>query len=518
MPKGADYFLAERYRGLGLIPRLPEPPRDEAAAAIEACRERGYHPESSPADFSQEVLMGFDDAARVGYLDGQIKFPFYNRVGGEQFWRSQRSQTPYLDRLAEFLPHLDMGLIEQLWLERGRGMPRALPTPNEGKAGWRSVDGLAPRPAPDTPHGSYSGPYAAVIVAPRCGIGGAEKVTREMAASIERLTGLPCPIVIADKEVDPAALPPGAICLPNTTLRGEPFLRQPREVRVEALRDLLVQMGAPKVISMNSSLGNALLLDGALQGEGIAAASALFFVKVGVGGASEGRIHVADWLIDAGVAVFTDNDAIAARLARQSFYDQAVVLAVPAAVPEAMTAAPAPSGANVLWAGRLDAQKRPDLLLDIARLSPRLVYEAWGTSVLSDSAMLDAFAAQPNIVYRGPFEAFSAIDLSTVGCLLYTSAYDGTPNLLIEAMARGLPCLCSAVGGIPDLMADGRGVLMEARASAADYVAALDRLLGDPAARRALSRAGRDYIARAHTTQAFDRTVARLLETMRAAI
>ncbi len=513
MGKAADYFLGERYRGLGLLPRLPQPTRDEAAAAIEACRRRDDHPESSPADFSQELLMGFDDDARAGYLDGRIKFPFYNRVGGDGFWRCQRSQTPYLDRLAEFLPHLDMGLLEQLWIERGRGMPGALPTPNEGKGGWRSVDGLAPRPAPDAPPWSYSGPYAAAIVAPRCGIGGAEKVTREMAAAIQRLTGLPCLIVIADRQVDPAALPPGAICLPNTTLGGEPFLRQPREVRVEALRDLLALMGVPRVISINSSLGNALLLDHAPRAEAIAAASALFFVSVGAGGASEGRIHVADWLIDAGVTLFTDNDAIAERLARQSFYDQAVVLALPEAVGDA----PAPSGTNVLWAGRLDAQKRPDLLLEIARASPHLIYEAWGTPVLSDGAMVDAFAAQPNIVYRGAFEGFAAIDTTTVGALLYTSAYDGAPNLLIEAMARGLPCVASAVGGIPALMAHGRGVLVAALAPAADYVAALDRLLGDATARQALSRAGRDYVARAHTTQAFDRTVARLLETMQSA-
>src|SRR5665213_1301300 len=173
------------------------------------------------------------------------------------------------------------------------------------------------------------------------------------------------------------------------TLRGEPFLRQPREVRAMALRDLLVQMGAPRVISMNSSLGNALLLDGALRVDGIATASALFFVAEGPGGASEGRIHIADWLIDAGVTLFTDNEPIARLLARQSFYDETVVLAMP----ETVSGQPAPSGPNVLWAGRLDDQKRPGLLLDIARLSPRLTYEVWGEPPLSDRSVLDRLAA-----------------------------------------------------------------------------------------------------------------------------
>lgn len=510
MHDAGDYFLGERYAGLDLIPRLPQPLRDEIRTTIEACRERGDHPESSPTDFSQELLMYFDNDARVGYLDGRIKFPFYNKVGSDLFWRSQRSQTPYLERIAEFHPHLDIALIEQLWLERGRGMPRALPTPGEGRAGWRSADGLTPSPAPDAP----AGPYAAAIVSPRRGIGGTEKMTREMAASIERLTGLPALIVVADTQAEPADLPPGTICLPNMTLRGEPFLRQPREVRAMALRDLVVRMGAPRVISMNSSLANALLLDGALRADAIATASALFFVAEGPGGASEGRIQIADWLIDAGVTLFTDNAPIARLLARQSFYDETVVVPMP----ERVTGQPAPGGANVLWAGRLDAQKRPDLLLDIAALSPRLTYQVWGEPLLSDRSVLQRLTAQPNIAYRGGFEAFSAIDISTVGCLLYTSAYDGTPNLLLEAMARGLPCIASAVGGVPDLMADGRGVLVDARASAADYVAALGGLLGDPAARRAMSKAGRDHIARVHNDGAFDRSVARLLEAMRTTV
>jgi glycosyltransferase involved in cell wall biosynthesis len=507
MPDGAAYFLGERYRGLGLLGRLPQPVRDEIAATIARCREGGGHPESDPAEYSQELLMFHDNAARAAYLDGRIKFPFYSRVGSEAFWRSERSQAPYLDRLAEAYPRLDIDLIEQLWLERGRGMPRALPAPSEGKALWRSVEGLTGDSVrPDAP----PGPFAAAIVAPRWGIGGAEKIAREMAASIERLSGLACLIVIADTQVDPAALPPGAICLANGNLRDGPFARQPRAVRAMALRHLLRRMGAPRVISMNSSLANALLLEDVLRADGIAAASALFFVAEGPGGASEGRVLIADWLIDAGVTLFTDNHHIARHLAARSFYEETVVLAAPEPVSEGL----APGGSHVLWAGRLDTQKRPDLLLDIARLGPHLSFEAWGEPLLSDRSVLEALAAAPNVAYRGPFTAFSAIDLANIGCLLYTSAYDGAPNLLIEAMARGVPCVASAVGGIPELLAEGRGVLVEGRAPAADYLAALDRLLGDPERRRWMSRAGRDHVARAHGIEAFDRTVARLLATM----
>jgi len=507
MGKDADYFLRQRYAGLGLIDRLPESLGRDIAATIEGWRARGEFPRSTPADFSQELLFAADPDARAQYVAGDLQFPFYSREGGETFWRSQRTQAPYIERMVEQYPHLDVELVEQLWLERGRGMPRALPAPSDQKGRWRSVGEmtadlrLAEAPAE---------PYAAAFITPRFGVGGSEKLIREMAAAIQRLTGLPSLIVIADTDVEAEHLPPGAICLPNLTLWGESFSRAPNLVRARVLRDLLVQVGAPRVISVNSFLGNFLLENGALRGTGISTASALFLLGVGAGGSITGYAQIADWLIDAGVTLFTDNELIARVLAEQNFYDETVVLAMAAEV----TASPAPSGDHILWVGRMDAQKRPDLLLDIAELSPHLTYEAWGAPLISDNAILEAIARQSNIVYHGGFQGFTAIDLSHIGCLLYTSAYDGTPNVLLEAMGSGLACVCSAVGGIPDLMAEGRGILVEADAPAQLYVAALEALLNDSPGRARMSISARDYIRRHHNLETFDQGVARLLARM----
>jgi glycosyltransferase involved in cell wall biosynthesis len=511
MDEDGDYFFHERYAGLGLIARLPDRLGRDIVAAIDGYRARGEFPRSTPADFSQELLFSADPEARDQFVADEIRFPFYSRVGGEAFWRSQRSQTPYIERLVEQYPHLDVELLEQLWLERGRGMPRALPSPSDQGAGWRSVSEMTPELAQDL---ASAGPYAAAFVTPRFGAGGSEKVIREMAGAIERLTGLPSLIVVADTCVEVGDLPPGAICLPNLTLWGEPFLRAPHLVRARVLRDLLVQAGALRVISVNSFLGNFLLETGVLRGDGIATASALFLVGVGPGGAAKGYVQIADWLIDAGVTLFTDNGHIARILAEQNAYGETVVLAMPAT----LTGEPAPEGSHILWAGRIDAQKRPDLLLDIAEASPHLTFEVWGAPLISESSAADAIAGRPNIVYRGPFEAFEAIDVSRIGCLLYTSAYDGTPNVLLEAMGRGLPCVCSAVGGVPALMGEGRGVMVAADAPARAYVAALDGLMGDPMARRRMSAEGRDYIRRHHNTEGLERSVARLLATMQATL
>ena len=507
MSDSSEFFFRERYGGLDLIWNLPEDARRDLQATIDRCRTTGEHPESTPADFSQELLFFTDREVRAAYLAGEVRFPYYNRVGGEVFWRSQRTQTPYVERMVQLYPDLDIDLVEQLWLERGRGMPGALPSPEEPKARWRSVGELTPDLIPDD---VPPGPYAAAIVTPRCGIGGAEKVMREVAASLQRLTGLPSLIVVADTEVDPSDLPAGAICLPNMTVQGKPFLRTPGIVRAMVLRDLLVQAGVRRVISMNSFVGNTLVETGALQKDGIKTAAALFCVSVGPGGAIEGYMQIADWLIDAGVVIFTDNDHIARMLAERNFYNDTQVLWIPASV----TTTRAPSGNHVLWAGRIDTQKRPELLLEIAMHSPHITYEAWGVPLLSDSAVLEAIKDQPNIIYRGGFDSFGEIDMSNIACLLYTSGYDGTPNILLEAMAGGLPCVATAVGGIPDLMADDRGALIEADAPAESYVVALDRILGDPALRQRMSSGGREHIRRSHSIEVFDECVARLLAVL----
>jgi glycosyltransferase involved in cell wall biosynthesis len=504
MDDASRYFFDERYRGLSLLGRLPAKLNETVGDALADLRARNDHPESAWDEYSQELLLWIDPEIRDAYLAGSIKFPFYRVAGDEKFWRSLRSQSPFIDRLAEQYPHLGVELLEQLWLERGRGMPEALASPLEHRGRWRSTTGMSPG---SLALAADDGPYAAVIVTPRCGIGGSEKVMREMIASIERLTGLPSLMIVADTEVAPELLPPGGICLPNLGFRGEPFLRSATTARATALRDLILQIDTPRVICINSFAGNALLMEGALQKEGIKVASAMFCEAVGPGGAIEGYIQIVDWLIDAGVTLFTDNHHIARMMSSLSFYDDTVVLSVP----EAANDAPPPRGGRVLWAGRIDTQKRPDLLVEIARASPDLVYEVWGVPLLSADAIMADILAQPNIEFRGAFDGFAGIDKTDVGCLLYTSAYDGTPNLLLEAMACGLACVSTAVGGIPDLMADGRGVLVAADAPAQAYVDALRRVLGDRAEREAIVERSRAYIRRERTKDIFDQTVAQLL-------
>jgi glycosyltransferase involved in cell wall biosynthesis len=172
---------------------------------------------------------------------------------------------------------------------------------------------------------------------------------------------------------------------------------------------------------------------------------------------------------------------------------------------------------QVLWASRLDGQKRPELLLAIARAAaarvPGLMIEVWGSAVLDafDPAL---FRGLPNLRYRGPFNGFAALPVERYGVFLYTSAFDGLPNILLEAMAEGLPCIAPALGGIPEAVDDTTGLPVDPAlpdpALVEAYVAQLARCAAEPDLVDRLRAGALARVAERHSRRRFDAEVARL--------
>ena len=86
-------------------------------------------------------------------------------------------------------------------------------------------------------------------------------------------------------------------------------------------------------------------------------------------------------------------------------------------------------------------------------------------------------------------DLYQALDV----CLM-TSAFEGLPVFLLDGLARGIPCVATAVGDIPVLLADGGGVLVE-RTGDLDALAAGLESLRDPHVRAAAGQTGRDIVA-----------------------
>jgi glycosyltransferase involved in cell wall biosynthesis len=77
-------------------------------------------------------------------------------------------------------------------------------------------------------------------------------------------------------------------------------------------------------------------------------------------------------------------------------------------------------------------------------------------------------------------EAEVAAEFAAHGLFFMPSLTEGSPLALLEAMASGLPAVATAVGGIPDLLEDGRSGLLAPPLDARACADALASLLGDP--------------------------------------
>lgn len=79
-------------------------------------------------------------------------------------------------------------------------------------------------------------------------------------------------------------------------------------------------------------------------------------------------------------------------------------------------------------------------------------------------------------------------------CIAGDGDRDGMPNVLLEAMATGLPVVSTPVGGIPELVEHERNGLLVPERDALALANALDQLLCDPGQRASLGAEARRHI------------------------
>ncbi len=204
------------------------------------------------------------------------------------------------------------------------------------------------------------------------------------------------------------------------------------------------------------------------------------------------------------------------------------------------TFSPAPER-RTLWRQRLAISDTAPLLLGVGRMAtkkgfqvlieilPSLLGEFPDLHVVlaGGGDLLDGFreSARPfgnRVHFPGPVLRGTLPDLFRAADLFVLPAVhdargnvDGLPNVILEAMATGLPVVASGISGIPLAVEDGRTGLLVPEGDRTALLGALRRLLADPAEARAMGERGR---RKAEAELTWDAVAARYREAYRAAL
>jgi glycosyltransferase involved in cell wall biosynthesis len=159
-----------------------------------------------------------------------------------------------------------------------------------------------------------------------------------------------------------------------------------------------------------------------------------------------------------------------------------------------------PDGRCLGFLGRLVEQKNPLLLIEVL---DALRGEGCRLTIIGDGPLAGemrrraaALALTDRVEVTGSLPRAQALErLRAVDVLLMPSLWEGMPLAALEAMAMGVPVVASAVGGLNEIIEDGRsGFLVEGR-DPGPYAAAVRRLIADPAERAGLVARAREVVA-----------------------
>ena len=149
---------------------------------------------------------------------------------------------------------------------------------------------------------------------------------------------------------------------------------------------------------------------------------------------------------------------------------------------------------QICFVGNLVPEKGPDVLVEalgrseLGGLNARVTFIGEGGLKDELRARTAALGLRDRVSFLGrlpPDEVALRISASDVLCL--PSRREGCPNVVLEALASGRPVVAASVGGVPELLHDGNGVMVppaDPPALAAAIANALQRSW-DPVALRA---------------------------------
>lgn len=154
---------------------------------------------------------------------------------------------------------------------------------------------------------------------------------------------------------------------------------------------------------------------------------------------------------------------------------------------------------SLLFVGRVVRQKGLDVLFEALASLPAGTRSRIGLTIVGDGPArpeLEAQAARLALSERIAFRGWLGRDelpaaYRAADAFVFPSRDEGMPNVVLEAMAAGLPVVATRIAGSRDLVVEEEtGLMLDADDTPA-LAAALARLAEDPALRRRLGEGGR---------------------------
>jgi glycosyltransferase involved in cell wall biosynthesis len=198
-------------------------------------------------------------------------------------------------------------------------------------------------------------------------------------------------------------------------------------------------------------------------------------------------------LADVHVAI---SGGLARYLAEREGFDEVSFEVVHYGIEPAADPPPPPKATTLAVVGRLIPIKGHDVLLRaLAAVRPRVTdltlriagdgpLDAGLRSTVRDLALDDA------VLFLGRVAPVAPV-LEEAGIVVVPSFGEGFGMVALEAMERGRPVIASAVGGLPEIVEDGRTGLLVPSGDVGALAAAIEELAGDPDRAAAMGAAGR---------------------------
>jgi glycosyltransferase involved in cell wall biosynthesis len=173
----------------------------------------------------------------------------------------------------------------------------------------------------------------------------------------------------------------------------------------------------------------------------------------------------------------------------------------------------------LVYVGRLVPIKRVDVLLRaVARLRAdatpiRLVVVGDGTSRPKLERLTGQLGLGGAVRFVGWVDDVTAVTVAADVAVL-ASDNEGTPVSLIEAAAAGLPAVATAVGGVPDVVVDGKTGLLAPRGDDRALTDRLRRLIDDTALRARMGANAREHVLERYSSARLVRDVEALYDEL----